>query len=455
MRVFKRYLAQKTISNSHSSELARNILKDPNLTASVLKLANSAQFNATGQSIKTISRSIMVLGHKSIKEVCASCMLMEQFVKQGSSDKIQPLIARAFHAATQSKGIAMLSGQKATEEIFISALLMNLGEIAVYSATNIDDPLAISLQNYYPIAGGKERDLIGCYFSDLTLGLCSAWNIAPMIGELLGGNYAEKSPVRSVLLGNSFASSCEMVGIKPSLEKHLKAISLYTGKPPEQISENIVQATEETQKSLTKFGIKLDVKLPQKNVEIKEHKVSVDKTAQLDIVQELSVLSMQKIDVNVIFPLLLEGIQRGGGFNCALVAILNQNKKRISAKHSVDSGQSHTKENFNFDVYQEIPEIHQKVLTNRKVIIQDDLRPGGMTIKKIMRRTGVKNAVWGPLIVENQVIGSIYADNGLNGVPISQEQKECFELFVSQSKADFIKLSLIEYWQSCYFILLM
>ena len=427
-------------SASHSSELARTILKDPNLTASVLKLANSAQFNTYGQSIRTISRSIMVLGHKSIKEVCASCLLMEQFLKQGASENLQALIARAFHAAIQSKEIAIMSGRKGTEEIFISALLMNLGEIAVYSAIDPSDPTADKLRTGYPISSGKERDLLGCYFTDLTLGLCHAWNIAPMIAELLGGNYAENSPVRSVLLGNSFAASCELQGIKPAIEKHLKAISAYTGKQPEEVTEKIVQATEETQKSLNKFGIKLDVKQPQKLANAGGKKIEVDKIVQLDIIQELSVLSMDKIDLNVFLPLILEGVQRGGGYTCALVALLNRNKQRVSAKHAIEGKKSHTKENFNFDVYQEVPEIHQKVLTNRQTLLQSELRTGGMSIKKIIRRTGIKNAIWGPLIVENQVIGCFYADNGLNGPPITEEQKECFDLFVSQSRLIFLKI---------------
>ncbi|WP_196137422.1 HDOD domain-containing protein [Aliikangiella sp. G2MR2-5] len=429
-------------TNTHSSELARTILKDPNLTASVLKLANSAQFNSYGRAIRTVSRSIMVLGHRSIKEICASCLLMEQFLKQGASKNIQALIARAYHAAIQAKEIALLSGIKNSEEVFISSLLMSLGEIAVYSSLDPMDQIAQDLYGSYPISAGKEKDLIGCYFTDLTLGLCQAWNIAPMITELMGGNYSESSPVRSILLGNSFANSCELQGIESSLKTHLKSIVRYTGKDPEMVSEKLEKATEETQKSLNGFGIKLDVKSPQKLKPVGKgnHIVEVDKVLQLEILQELSSVAMERVDLIAMLPLILEAIQRGGSFSCAIGAFLSRDKKRIKAKQAIDSGKSQTKENFYFNCYEEIPEVQQKVMTNRQVYLQSEFREGGMTIKKIIRRTGIKNAIWGPLIVENKVIGCLYADNGENGPEITADQQECFELFVAQAKFFFQKL---------------
>ncbi|TQV86591.1 HDOD domain-containing protein [Aliikangiella coralliicola] len=424
-------------SSSHSSELARTILKDPNLTASVLKLANSAQFNTYGRSIRTVSRSIMVLGHKAIREVCASCLLMEQFLKQGSSNNLQALVARSFHAAIQAKEIAQMQGLKSTEEIFISALLLSLGEIAVYSAIEPANSLSQKLRDSYPLSGGQEKDIIGCYFNDLTLGLCDAWNIAPMIGEMLEGKYAENSPTRSILLGSSFASSCELTGLNRAISVHLKSITRYTGKSPEIVTDKLVQATEDTQKSLTQFGIKLDVKQPRKSVEVQSAapiKIEVDKILQLDVIQELSVLSQESVDINVILQHLLEGIHRGASFSCALVALLNRDKSRIVAKHAIEKRGSQTKENFNFSCYHDIPEIHRKVMTNRNIIQQNQLRPQGATLRAITKRTGCQQAVWGPLIVENKAIGCIYADNGLNGPPISQEQLEAFQLFVCQAK---------------------
>ena len=423
-------------TSAHSSELARTILKDPNLTTSVLKLANSAHFNRSGQPIRTISRSIMVLGHKSIKEVCASCMLMEQFTNNAASEHLVSLLARSFHSAIQAKEIALMKGQKSTEEIFISALLLSLGEISVYSAVEPQDPTAVALRNSYPISAGKEKDIIGCYFNDLTLGLCQAWNIAPMISELLGGKYSEDSPIRSILLGSSLAVACEVNGVEKAVKNHLKSITRYTGKSLEEVTEKLEKATIDTQNSLSQFGIQLDVKLARASHvtnNLDEVKVTIDKAIQLDIIQELTLLAREKNDINLILQTLLEGMQRGAGFQCSLVALYNPNKTRIEVKHAIEKQNGQSKDNFSFSCNQDIPEIKQKVINNNAVVLQTKLREQGATLRHILKCTGSKNAIWGPLVVEDKVIGCFYANNGVGGSVITQEQIDAFQLFVYQA----------------------
>jgi len=430
-------------SQKHAAVLARTILKDPNLTASVLKLANSVHFNQAGRSIRTISRSIMVLGHKAVKEVCASCLLIDTFLKNDSSKTLKAMLARSFHSAIQAKEIALLRGEKSTEEIFISALLLNLGEIAVYSA--IDEKAAIfhELINAYPLADGKEREILGCYFNDLTLGLCDAWKIAPMISQVIGGHYDEKSPLRSILLGNNFAASCELIGVDSAVDKHLKSITRYTGKQPETITDKMVEATAETEKSLKQLGLKLDVRQGQStkiSAAPSGREIIVDKTLQLEVIQELTQVIEESLDINIILQQILEGIQRGAGFANSLVALLTPDRSRLVAKHAIEAEDGRAKENFNFSCYHDVPEIQQKVLTNRYIVQQNELREQGMTLKQILKRTGAQNALWGPLVVENKVIGCFYADNGINGPAITQEQMDAFQLFVVQARLFLHKL---------------
>ncbi|MCW9000877.1 MAG: GAF domain-containing protein, partial [Kangiellaceae bacterium] len=123
-----------------------------------------------------------------------------------------------------------------------------------------------------------------------------------------------------------------------------------------------------------------------------------------------------------------------------LVALLNKERTRITAKHCIEKRESQTKENFNFNCYKDIPEVQQKILNNRQIVLQTDFRAKALTIRQIIKRTGVKHAIWGPLIVEGKVIGCIYADNGLNSPQITPEQREAFELFVNQARLVLHKL---------------
>ena len=425
-------------SDSHSSELSRTILKDPSLTAAVLKLANSAQFNNSGNSIRTVSRGVMLLGHKSIHEICTSCLLLDEFLKGGASITLKAVLARSFHAAVQAKELANARGDRDIEEIFISSLLLNIGEISIYSALGSNDKLVQALTAGYPFLGGKEKDLIGCYFNELTLALCHSWGIAPMIAETLSGGYTEASSCRSVLLANSFAMSCEQQGFKAAINTHVKTISRFCNKPVEEMTSKLTDAAETSKENLKAYGLDLAGVNNSPTYKKKEisNEISVDKAIMFDAIQELSTLVQTKFDINIALQVILEGLSRGAGFNYCLIGLLNPQRNRLTAKHVIERGPSRLKEGFEFHCIEQISEINQKVLINRNIVSFTDLREKSRTSIEIKKQLLSTQSIWGPLVVENKVIGCIYADNGTSSQLITTDQTSSFELFVNQAKAN-------------------
>jgi hypothetical protein len=427
----------ESFAGAHASEISRTILKDPSLTASVLKLANSVQFNRYGNPIRTVSRGVMLLGHNTIKEICSSCLLLEGVLSGGASESLKSVLARSFHAAIQAKEIANIRGDKEVEEIFISSLLMNIGEIAVFSSIDKTDQLSKDLMSAYPFTGGKEKDIIGCYFNELTLGLCQSWGIAPMIAETLGGHYSEKGMCRAILLANSLAKACETNGMQAAINQHTKTISIFCNKPSKELSERLISAAETTKNSLKTFGLTLsniDEEQGQEKTK-KKFEIVIDKSNQLDALQELSSLVQKKFDLNLALQLLLEGLSRGAGFNSCLIALLNPKRTHLAGKISIEKEESDVKSHFNFETALQLPEIDQKVIKNREILLSKNLRPKGKTILEINKHLTKSCSIWGPLFVENKVIGCLYMDNGSANQAISEEQISAFTLFVLQAKS--------------------
>ena len=63
-------------------QLAEVILKDPHLTTQILKLANSVQYNPSGNSISTISRAIVILGFRKVRTMCISLMVVDSLLSK-------------------------------------------------------------------------------------------------------------------------------------------------------------------------------------------------------------------------------------------------------------------------------------------------------------------------------------------------------------------------------------
>ena len=64
--------AMSTDDGSSTSELAQVILRDNTMTARVLKMANSVYYNPGGVRINTVSRSIVILGFDTVRNIALS-----------------------------------------------------------------------------------------------------------------------------------------------------------------------------------------------------------------------------------------------------------------------------------------------------------------------------------------------------------------------------------------------
>ncbi|WP_256361022.1 HDOD domain-containing protein [Methylomonas koyamae] len=117
-------------------ELATVILQDPNLTAKVLKVGSSPYYNPSKQKMSTVSRAIVVLGAEIIRELTLACSFFEAILSSNDKNRANREIAKALHAAVQAKNIALTVGDVSPEEVFVAALLHNLGHVAFWCSAD-------------------------------------------------------------------------------------------------------------------------------------------------------------------------------------------------------------------------------------------------------------------------------------------------------------------------------
>ena len=86
-----------------TSDLSQIILRDANLTARVLRLANSATYNITGSTISSVSRAIVYLGFNLVRDVSMSLAIIDGLLSGKVKDHALRLMAQSFHAAVQAR----------------------------------------------------------------------------------------------------------------------------------------------------------------------------------------------------------------------------------------------------------------------------------------------------------------------------------------------------------------
>src|SRR3990167_943140 len=192
------------------SQLTEQVLKDPSLTSRVLQVSNCVMYKGMGGSIKTITRSIVMLGFTTIRDVTLSMQILDNILKHKPSQHLMGQIANSFHAAMQARG--MLKNVKAAqqEEIFISTLLLHFAEMSMLSR---DDEVSRRL-NYLIEQGATPaaaaRDVMSCTFDELSLALAKQWNLGDILVEALGRPDAPSRPAQAVLLSDELSQVAQL-----------------------------------------------------------------------------------------------------------------------------------------------------------------------------------------------------------------------------------------------------
>ncbi len=189
--------------DSDVNHLAEIILKDPNLTSHVLKVANSVQYNYTNAQINTVSRAIVHIGLKGMRAICISSMVMDAMVKQKPKDRVMELVAQGFHAATQARNLLKSADAEEDigEEVFIGALLYNLGEMAFWMSERVDEKNQDLFSDSPKVRRAAMEKILGTSFKEITSELAKEWRLGDTLIEALHPRKGSSLKVKAVVTG--------------------------------------------------------------------------------------------------------------------------------------------------------------------------------------------------------------------------------------------------------------
>ncbi len=107
------------------------ILRDLSLTTQILKIVNSIFFQTYQRQVHTVSNAVMVLGFDRVRDLAVGLRLFEHFNSSAPLAQLKELIVLSFLTAIEAQELTMEAPNLKAEEVFITALLFNIGEIIV------------------------------------------------------------------------------------------------------------------------------------------------------------------------------------------------------------------------------------------------------------------------------------------------------------------------------------
>ncbi|WKJ90023.1 HDOD domain-containing protein [Methylomonas montana] len=408
-------------------ELATVILQDPNLTAKLLKVGNSPYYNPSKQKMSTVSRAIVVLGAEVIRELTLACSFFEAILSSANKERANREIAQALHAAVQARELAITVRDTSPEEVFVAALLHNIGHIAFWCSNNpqsrkVHDLIEKSRLN----SREAEKAVLGFTLWDLGKKLSKSWRLGGLIEEAIVTPNSDDKRVQMVQMGHRICDALKAGRDSEAMQECLEKIAAFSGLSQEAVKAKIAKNTSEAVQIARQFGANdasryiTSEGVPAGVDETEDTKID-KKELQFQILQDISSHISGNIDLNVLFEMVLEGIHRGVEMDRTLFMLLTPDKQTLNEKFSlgwpimgcdekIHIHHSESQANLLFDALQyqdgvwQFPEEHPHLYS-----------------AQIQQKIGKHECFVFPIHAENKAVGLIYCDRSLHGLPLTRD----------------------------------
>lgn len=176
---------KKVIDNPESTmaDLSRAIGLDPGMTATVLKLVNSA-FYAMPRKVESISRAVGILGMQPLHDLTLAVAVTTTF--SGMNQQVMSMKvfwANSFFSGLVARELARRCFLVDSERMFVEGLLREIGHLILYEQMpeQAEQALRESAKTGTPIHT-VEQNIFGFDFTEIGQVLVDTWNLPKNFG---------------------------------------------------------------------------------------------------------------------------------------------------------------------------------------------------------------------------------------------------------------------------------
>jgi HD-like signal output (HDOD) protein len=436
--------------DSSGEQLAKIILKDAHLTANIIRVANSVTFNPNNAPVTTVSRAVINIGFTHIRSLCLSIKVLEAVLKERSSPLLLSVLARSLHAAGQAKALCSKMKNTHQEEIFVACLVSHLAELLVLGANDTEVKLLSDELEAHSTSQEKDRaaeKYLGVSLTRLAKTLVKQWRMQGLILDVVtNSNPDEESlAMRAIHLGNEISRASLLGWDSPEFIDVVEQVAEFQEQSPEVVKKSIIKMADSTSETVMSFGKKILVDyiptskkaakaLPSKNEQAKPL-LQPDFELQEKALKKLTKMLSADFNINSVFKLVLNGLNKGVGLERMVLAIFDKNDSKFIAKYVAGLGTENWKDKFiiRFERSQS-GFLYQLFQTEQIVWV------GGEQFKEMssylgsefVAITGQKSFFIAPLQVDNKMIGFIYSDMGYSAQELSIQYFEGFHKFMEK-----------------------
>ena len=428
-----RRINELTDSDSSTvNQLAAVIINDAQLTSQVLRLSNTVFYNQTRVQVSTVSRAITLIGFDSVKSMAISSLIVDSLLKRSSRPHLLKCLARAIHAAVQARNLLPKGNEQAQEEVFIGALLMNIGELAFWAC---DTEQAMELE--HSLRAGTphveaQKEILHSTFPEISRGLAEAWALGPFIRDVVSSGRPGSDASRLARLAVEMARLAEDGWRTTEMDKLMDTLGRELDESPAAVRDRARLNAGEAGKVAVSLGIpQVQSLMPDGSGDIEAPPPpDMDADLQLRILRELAQSLTEKPDLNTVFQLVMEGIQRGIGLKRVALLMSDRDGRHFVLRTCAGPQTESWRKGFI------VPRngtgtLGQILPTDGCSVYQPEANTPEQDFDPWLGRIP---ALTGPIMASGRLLGLFYADFGASGSEPRQEHLDAFSHFLQHAQ---------------------
>jgi len=467
VEINKKLSSLHSINFSSAGELSGIILKDLSITNKLLKVVNSSYYGALSGSVTTISRAVFLLGAEKVRLAAASLMILDHLQNKGQTDELKDAALSSFLSAVIARDVADKMMFASKEEVFICALLHNLGKHLVVCYFPEEYQAIKNLTSQEIDEQRASKSVLGVSFSELGMGVTGSWGFPSSIidsMDVIDGSFdsapdSEASVLKSIAnyatdlctVAEEPDSAKRMEKLKVISEKYQYSVSFPAGRSLTFIEDaaakidlytDVLKITpsrspllrrllalhEEKTARLSSSGERSGEQAQEgktttpKKLSPEEERADILKNCMLEINEMLNSAS----NISDAIYTIMETMYRGFEFNRVLFCMADAGQFKMAARFGFGENIDTILANFSFKISRSSDYFNIAVMRLRDVAVDDGHTPGvrenlpGWYLKMITARSFLIY----PLSIKDKCIGLLYADKKTPTILMNQNERD-------------------------------
>ena len=424
---------------SSMQRLTNLVLREYSLTLSVVRIANTAEYRRSDKQIQSVTRAMMLLGARTVRQLASSLLLFENYRKHSAG--LKELMLLSLLTANHAREIAVRLGVGDPEEVHLCGMCRNLGEVLIACHFPVDYARIHTLvreRRHHEASAALA--VLGFRYEELGEEVCRYWGMPESVTQAVHARTMRHASQASAI--TSFAHDLTTVmyrrdvgagdakhDLDTVIARHTPRLSLTRA----QVRDVVASALAETRELFLTAGVRVDaLRMKQLseaactalgvtalgNAEWDETRDSTGTEALTPLRERLQQELEAKVDpasacdLGQVLLLALEGALRGSPFDRVVACVLSPDRTRLRARSGLGHGVESLLSQFDFPMTPQGGALPAALLQAQPLYV-----PGDRAMNAIEQRMAARLAIgqFGvfPIIVDGQIVGCIYGDRAV------------------------------------------